>query len=176
VDWTHGEVVRALLHIDAGRLNTGVDIVERLSKKYTRHPHVRNLMGVMALAGQTQMMANEASPIQWMNDTGLDWLEAWGRKHLISPSPSFGKKFLIQHSWLSNGWCAHDGKGNLEAAIAKRENGWKTLSNAWPNGLPICLHTHLKGIILTVAGMPVDLGLPGNLDLKTIEKKGLLDL
>ncbi|MBT60104.1 MAG: hypothetical protein CMA63_00945 [Euryarchaeota archaeon] len=176
VDWTHGEVVRALLHIDAGRLNTGVDLVERLAKQYPRHPHVRNLMGIMALAGQTQMMANEPSPIQWMNDSGLDWIEAWGRKHPVSPSPSFGKKFLIQHSWFSNGWSAHDGKGNLEEAISKKENGWKTLTKAWPNGLPICLHTHLKGIIMTVGGMPVDLGLPGNLDFKNIEKKGLLDL
>ncbi len=46
----------------------------------------------------------------------------------------------------------------------------------WPDDLPMCIHTHLTGIVVTISGMPVDLGLPGTLDLKSIEKKGLLEL
>jgi hypothetical protein len=34
----------------------------------------------------------------------------------------------------------------------------------------------LTGIIVTVSGMPVDIGFPGTLDLKTIDKKHLLEI
>ena len=69
-----------------------------------------------------------------------------------------------------------DGSGSLVAAYAKKSNGWKSLQKVWPNGLPMCLHLHLTGIIVTISGMPVDLGFPGALDLKTIDKKQLLEL
>jgi hypothetical protein len=42
--------------------------------------------------------------------------------------------------------------------------------------LPPCLYLHLSGIIVTLGGMPVDLGFPGGIDLKTIHSKGLIDL
>jgi hypothetical protein len=35
---------------------------------------------------------------------------------------------------------------------------------------------HLTGLIVTIGGMPVDLGFPGGLDLKSIRNKGLLEL
>jgi hypothetical protein len=53
--------------------------------------------------------------------------------------------------------------------------GWKTLSMD-DSALPICLYTHLTGIVVTLGGMPVDLGLPGYLDLKRIKENGLIDL
>jgi len=34
----------------------------------------------------------------------------------------------------------------------------------------------LTGLVTTVGGIPVDLGLPGNLNFKAIEKSELLDL
>ena len=68
-----------------------------------------------------------------------------------------------------------NGSGSLEEAIRKSQR-LESDSKVWPNGLPICLHVHLFGIIVTVSGMPVDLGFPGNLDLKTIEKKGHLEI
>ena len=174
-DWTHGEVVCTLLHIDAGRINTGVTMAEKLAAKYGRHPHVRNLIGALSRAGHTEMLPSETTPIEWLNDSGLDWLDGWSRKHVVAPPPTFGKKPLIQHAWNSNGWTAFDGSGSLSQAIKKKSNGWKVVQQVWPDGLPMCIHTHLTGIIITVSGMPVDLGFPGTLDLKSIEKKGLLE-
>ncbi|MBT5391254.1 MAG: hypothetical protein HOL22_02800 [Euryarchaeota archaeon] len=174
-DWTHGEVVRALLHIDAGRINTGVKLAEKLASTHPRHPHVRNLIGELARAGHTEMLPSETTPIEWLNDSGLDWLDGWSRKHVVAPPPTFGKKPLIRHAWNSNGWTAFDGSGSLAGAIKKKSNGWKIIQQVWPDGLPMCIHTHLTGIVITISGMPVDLGFPGTLDLKTIEKKGLLE-
>mgnify|MGYP006121171685 CR=1 FL=1 len=174
-DWTHGEVVQALLHIDAGRTNTGVTIAEKLAASHARHPHVRNLIGALSRAGHTEMLPSETTPIEWLNDSGLDWLDGWAGKHVVAPPPTFGKKPLIQHAWKSNGWTAFDGSGSLSEAIKRKANGWKVVQQVWPDGLPMCIHTHLTGIVVTVSGMPVDLGFPGVLDLKSIEKKGLLE-
>ena len=175
IDWTHGEVVRSLLHIDAGRINTGVTMAEALASTHPRHPHVRNLIGELSRSGHTEMLPSETTPIEWLNDSGLDWLDGWSRKHVVAPPPTFGKKPLIQHAWNCNGWTAFDGSGSLSQAIKKKANGWKVVQQVWPDGLPMCIHTHLTGIVVTVSGMPVDLGFPGVLDLKNIEKKGLLD-
>jgi len=175
-DWPHGDVVRSLLHMDAGRINTGITMAEKLAAEHPRHPHVRNLIGELARGGYLDMLPSEPTPIEWLNDSGLDWLDGWVRKHVVAPPPTFGKKPLIRHTWNSNGWAAMNGSGSLEEAIRKKSNGWKVIQKVWPNGLPICLHVHLFGIIVTVSGMPVDLGFPGNLDLKTIEKKGHLEI
>jgi hypothetical protein len=62
-------------------------------------------------------------------------------------------------------------------AISKGKNGWKVLSKYKDEReLPSCLFTHLTGVIVTIGGMPVDLGLPGQLNLKAINNAGLLDL
>jgi len=50
------------------------------------------------------------------------------------------------------------------------------LSKIDQTNLPPCLYLHLSGLIVTISGMPVDLGFPGGLDLKAIKNKGLLDL
>jgi len=174
-DWTHGEVVRSLLHIDAGRINTGVTMAEKLATTHPRHPHVRNLIGALSREGHTEMLPSETTPIEWLNDSGLDWLDGWARKHVVAPPPTFGKKPLILHAWNANGWTAFDGSGSLTQAIKKKANGWKVVQQVWPDGLPMCIHTHLTGIVITISGMPVDLGFPGALDLKSVEKKGLLE-
>ena len=175
-NWTHGEVVRALLHIDAGRINTGVTLAEKLAASNPRHPHVRNLIGALSRAGHTEMLPSETTPIEWLNDSGLDWFDGWTMKHVVAPPPSFARKPLIQHAWNSNGWTAFNGSGSLAEAIKKKSNGWKVVQQVWPDELPMCIHTHLTGIVVTISGMPVDLGFPGALDLKSIEKKGLLDI
>ena len=37
-------------------------------------------------------------------------------------------------------------------------------------------HLLLSGLVITISGTPIDLGLPGWIDLKACEKFGLLDL
>ena len=39
---------------------------------------------------------------------------------------------------------------------------------------PPCVYTHMTGVIVTIGGMPVDLGLPGDINYESIEKAGLL--
>ena len=50
------------------------------------------------------------------------------------------------------------------------------LSKVDPSTFPVGLHLHLTGIIVTVGGMPVDLGFPGGMDFQSIKAKGLIDL
>ena len=45
-----------------------------------------------------------------------------------------------------------------------------------PEDLPLCIYTHLAGLMVTIGGMPVDLGVPGTIQLNDIEAANLLDL
>ena len=61
-------------------------------------------------------------------------------------------------------------------AKKKATNGWKLLADKKSESdFPPCLYTHITGVVVTIGGMPVDLGLPGDIDLKAIENAGLLD-
>jgi hypothetical protein len=95
--------------------------------------------------------------------------------HNVAPAPELINNKLKKHAWKANAWVAHDAGNGLQSALAKKGKAWKTL-NGDNSHLPICLYTHLTGIVVTLGGMPVDLGLPGNLDLKSIEANGLIDL
>ena len=64
----------------------------------------------------------------------------------------------------------------FEQAKNKLSNGWKLLSNKISESdFPPCLFTHITGVVVTIGGMPVDLGLPGDINITAIEKAGLLD-
>jgi len=54
----------------------------------------------------------------------------------------------------------------------KNKNGHRTLRSE----LPLGLYTHLAGIMVTVGGMPVDLGLPASYQHEQAVKAGLLNL
>jgi len=45
-----------------------------------------------------------------------------------------------------------------------------------PENLPLCIYTHLAGLMVTIGGMPVDLGVPGTIQFDEIVKANLLDL
>jgi hypothetical protein len=82
---------------------------------------------------------------------------------------------LKKHAWQANAWIAHDVGNGLQVAINKKSNGWKTLKGE-ETKLPVCLYTHLSGIVVTLGGLPVDLGLPGDINLNAIKANGLIDL
>jgi hypothetical protein len=113
--------------------------------------------------------------MEWCTDSGLDWVGSWEKMHNVAPAPELRNKKLKKHAWKANAWIAHDVGNGLQSALAKKAMGWKTLSMD-DSALPICLYTHLTGIVVTLGGMPVDLGLPGYLDLKRIKENGLIDL
>ena len=93
----------------------------------------------------------------------------------MAPAPALLTKDLQKHAWKANGWIAHSAENSLDQAIKKGNNGWKMLAKIKSeNDLPPCLYTHLTGVIVTIGGMPVDLGLPGDIDLGTLEKIGMI--
>ena len=176
-NWTHGEVVRSLLHLDEGRINTATNIAEKLGKNRSRHPHLRSLLRYLESIGETISASSEPTGIEWLIDSGLDWVQAWPYRHTVAPAPALVTKELQKHAWSANAWIAHSVEDSLDKAKSKGANGWKLLSkHKDERDFPPCLFTHLTGIIVTVGGMPVDLGLPGQLNLEAIKNAGLLDL
>jgi hypothetical protein len=176
-DWTHGEVVRSLLHLDEGRVNTATNIAEKLGENQSRHPHLRSLLRHLESIGETISASSEPTGIEWLIDSGLDWVQAWPYRHTVAPAPALVTKELQKHAWGANAWIAHSAENTLERAKSKKHNGWKILSKFKDErDLPACVFTHLTGIIITIGGMPVDLGLPGQLNLKAINEAGLLEL
>ena len=175
--WPHGEVVRSLLHLDEGRINTATNIAESLGKERSRHPHLRSLLRYLESVGETISASSEPTGIEWLIDSGLDWVQAWPYRHTVAPAPALVTKDLQRHAWKANGWIAHSMEDTLDKAKEKGSNGWKLLSKYKDErDFPPCIFTHLTGIIVTIGGMPVDLGLPGDMNLKAIRDAGLLDL
>ena len=174
-NWMHGQVTCALLHLDEGRVNTATKIAEELGKNKSRHPHLRSLLRHLDSLGQTLAASSEPTGIEWLRDSGLDWVNAWPYRHTVAPAPALLTKDLQKHAWKANGWIAHSVENSLDQAIKKGNNGWKMLAKIKSeNDLPTCLYTHLTGVIVTIGGMPVDLGLPGDIDLGTLEKIGMI--
>ena len=175
--WPHGDVVRSLLHLDEGRINTATNIAESLGKDRSRHPHLRSLLRYLESVGETISASSEPTGIEWLIDSGLDWVQAWPHRHTVAPAPALVTKDLQKHAWKANGWIAHSVEDTLDKAKAKGSTGWKLLSeHKDERDFPPCIFTHLTGIIVTIGGMPVDLGLPGDLNLEAIRNAGLLEL
>lgn len=175
-DWVHGNVVCALLHLDEGRTNTAAKIAQNLAKQQSRHPHLRSLLRHLASLGETISASSETTGIEWLRDSGLDWVHGWPMKHTVAPAPAMVTKELQKHSWKANGWIAFGDEEFFAKAKSKSSNGWKLLSNKkMETDFPPCIYTHLTGVIVTIGGMPVDLGLPGDINYTAIENAGLLN-
>ncbi len=175
-NWTHGKVVCALLHLDDGRTNTATKISEDLAKKQSRHPHLRSLLRHMESIGETVSASSEPTGIQWLRDSGLDWVHAWPYRHTVAPAPALITKDLQKHAWKANGWITFGDEEIFKKSKKKSSSGWKLLSDKKSErDFPPCIYTHMTGIIVTIGGMPVDLGIPGDIDISAIENAGLID-
>ena len=175
-NWIHGNVVCALLHLDEGRILTATNIAENLAKTQSRHPHLRSLLRHLESIGQTISASSEPTGIEWLRDSGLDWVNAWPYRHTVAPAPALVTKELQKHAWKANGWIGFGDEQIFDQAKNKSSNGWKLLSNKISESdFPPCLFTHITGVVVTIGGMPVDLGLPGDINITAIEKAGLLD-
>ena len=175
-NWVHGNVVCALLHLDEGRVLTATKIAKSLAKTQSRHPHLRSLLRHLESIGHTISASSETTGIEWIRDSGLDWVNAWPYRHTVAPAPAFVTKDLQKHAWQANGWIAFGDEEVFTKAKKKATNGWKLLADKKSESdFPPCLYTHITGVVVTIGGMPVDLGLPGDIDLKAIENAGLLD-
>ena len=167
--WIHGEVVKALLNLDGGRAITALSAIETLAKKHPRHPHVKTMMHHFARAGETNMPSSEPTKIEWLIDQETDWRQRWPLHNTAVP-PVMDSESLKLHAWNNNAWCALLSPDGL--AGRHKKNQHKTL----PSETPVGLYTHLTGIVVTVGGMAVDLGMPADFSHNRAVKAGLLDL
>ena len=175
-DWVHGGVVCALLHLDEGRVLTATNMAENLAKQQSRHPHLRSLLRHLESIGETISASSEPTGIEWLRDSGLDWVNAWPYRHTVAPAPALVTKELQKHAWQANGWIAFGDENTFNNAKKKSTAGWKLLNSyKTESDFPPCLFTHMTGVVVTIGGMPVDLGLPGDIDISEIVKSGLLD-
>ena len=79
---------------------------------------------------------------------------------------------LKKHAWNANAWVGLASEKGLATLLKGKRNQHQNL----PENLPLCIYTHLAGLMVTIGGMPVDLGVPGTIQFDEIVKANLLDL
>ncbi len=171
--WSQGRVVAALLHLDANRPNTAVRIARDLRANEPRHPHVRSLVRILNELGLLEGMATEPTKMTLLVDSEGDWMRDWPILHTVHVSPRLGSTASRKHAGRANAWIVH----SKEQSISKfynRKNLWKKIPYDGENQPPHGLYLHLYGIITTVAGMPVDLGLPSGISIEDLRARGLI--
>ena len=167
-EWVHGSLVAALLNHDAGRHLTAINAVKELAAKHPRHPHVRAVVHQLSLEGKTKRLTSEPSKLHWLLENETDWTLSWPL-HNVAVPPSLDSNELKQHAVKANAWVL------LATEEGVVEHASKKVHRHLPQELPLGLFTHLNGLIITIGGMPVDLGLPAGLKLTAAEKHRLLD-
>lgn len=167
-EWVHGSLVAALLNHDAGRHLTAINAVKELAAKHPRHPHVRAVVHQLSLEGKAKRLTSEPSKLHWLLENETDWTLSWPL-HNVAVPPSLDSNELKQHAVKANAWVLLTTEGGVVNHASKK------VHRPLPQALPLGLFTHLNGLIITIGGMPVDLGLPAGLKLAAAEKHGLLD-
>jgi hypothetical protein len=166
--WVQGRLVQALLNFDDGRSLTAINTVKELAKDHPRHPHVRAVLHQLALLGKATRPPSEPTNIHWIIERETDWKHAWPQ-HNVTVAPVLDTQELKQHALKANAWSLLLGEQGVSKPAGK--GAYKQL----PDEVPLGLYTHLGGLTITISGMPVDLGLPSNIDIGAARKLGLLN-
>ncbi len=167
--WPHGQTARALLYIDRGMVATATKIVQETMNEHPRHPHLRRLAIYLSYQGKMDLPAPEPTGLIWADSIGGEWGKMWPSAHNVVPAPEINTNPLKSHAWSANAWSI---RKELES-INMSERALRKMD--WP-AQPFANHLILTGLVTTVGGIPVDLGLPGWINFKAIEKAELLDL
>jgi len=101
----------------------------------------------------------------------MDWRAKWFG-HNVSVPPVMENVALKKHAWQANAWVGLASEKGLASLMKSKRNQHQNL----PEQLPLCIYTHLAGLMVTIGGMPVDLGVPGTIQYDAIEAANLLDL
>ena len=171
--WSQGQVVAALLHLDANRPNTAVRIARELRRKEPRHPHVRSLVRILNELGLLDAMATEPTKMTMLIDSAGDWMREWPILHTVHVSPRLGSTQARKHAGRANAWIVH----SKEQSVSKywmKSNLWKKIPYNGEQQPPHGLYLHLYGVIATIAGMPVDLGLPSGINYNDLMLRDLV--
>ncbi len=168
-EWVQGRLVQALLNLDGGRRLTAISSVEALAKRHPRDPNVRTLVHHFARLGETDLPSSEPTKIEWVCDQEMDWRHRW-KHHNVKIPPSLESEELKLHAWQANAWIGLASEGGLSSQPDKHHH------RRLPSALPTGLYTHFSGIVVTVGGMAIDLGLPPNYRHESAKKAGLIDV
>jgi hypothetical protein len=167
-EWPHGQTARALLYLDRGMIASAVNIVEKTMELHPRHPHLRRLAIHLASQGEMKMPENEVTGLVWGDTMSGNWEDNWVKNHNVVAAPDNTTKTIKSHSWHANSWVV---RKELDSAHLGK-NDWKKVS--WPTS-PVANQLIMTGLITTVGGVPVDLGFPGWINIKSCEKAKLFD-
>ena len=119
-------------------------------------------------------MGSEATGITMLIDAGGDWMKNWPLVHTVQIPPRLSSSRSLKHAAIANVWITHSPEQSVSKYYNKR-SAWKRIPyNSNEKEAPVGLYLHLYGIIATIGGMPVDLGLPAGLDIEALERRGLL--
>jgi len=168
--WPHGQTARALLYLDRGMVASAVNIVEKTMKIHPRHPHLRRLAIHLAEKGEMKLPASEPTGLIWADTMTGKWEENWVKFHNVAPTPVTNTSQMKSHSWNANSWTV---RKEMSTKLVAGKTGWKSLE--WPT-TPLLNHLILTGLVVTVGGVPVDLGFPGWIKSGACKKANLLDL
>ena len=168
-EWPHGQTARALLYLDRGMKASAINIVEKAMKKHPRHPHLRRLAIHLATRGEMELPEPEKTGLIWADTMDGDWERNWKNSHNVVAAPDNSDNSMKMHSWNANAWLTR--RETTAKNLGKK--GWKKAN--WSNP-PFANYLIMTGIITTVGGVPIDLGMPGWIDFKACEKAGLFDL
>ena len=167
--WPHGQTARALLYLDRGMKASAISIVQKAMKKNPRHPHLRRLAIHLASHGEIDLPVTEKTGLIWADTMDGDWEKNWQNSHNVVASPENQNNSMKIHSWYANAW---DTRRETTAKNLGKK-GWKKATWSKP---PFANYLIMTGIITTVGGVPIDLGLPGYIDFRACEKANLFDL
>ena len=140
-----------------------------LWKQYPRHPWVRAMQKVYADINIGTMPSSEDTGMEWAINKDSDWRSQW-QHHRASIPPILDSIGLKNHSITANSWILFS---NPE--FTPKTSKKKYLQYV-PNQLPIGLFLHMSGIVVSVAGMPIDLGYPPVLMQQSILSKASFKL
>lgn len=173
--WLHGEAVRILLHLDAGRVATAASLAVDLPPSAQRHPHMRAVLAHLGSLGQAVPPATEQTGMTWLDEGPGDWVRMWPTMHEATSPPLWSNRPLRQHAWIANAWSLHDAEGGASTMVSSlgktaKKAEVRLVGKTPPKGL----HLHLCGLLVDVGGYPVDVGLPGTLDIEAARAAGLL--
>ncbi|MEK9731156.1 MAG: hypothetical protein VW230_05305 [Candidatus Poseidoniales archaeon] len=152
-NWIQGRITQSLLHLDGGRRLSAQNIAIDLWKQHPRHPWVRAMQRLYADIDLGTMPSSEDTGMEWAINKEANWRSQW-RFHRAAVPPLLDSQGLKEHAFQANAWILFS---HPEFTIKKSK---KKYGKFIPDHLPIGLFLHMSGIVVSVAGVPIDLGYP----------------
>ena len=100
-------------------------------------------------------------------------MREWPILHTVHISPRLGSTQARKHAGRANAWIVHS-KDQSVSKYWMKSNLWKKIPYNGEREPPHGLYLHLYGVITTIAGMPVDLGLPSGINHSDLLQRDLV--